>query len=123
MKTLERRYIRLLRNNISELEKRPAYITVPWWQPLAIDILYSKKQAIYLYSQYLAQKTALEALAYIERSGINKKISSACIILGQCKAIRKFLGTDKTSTVYMEKMQGIQDLLTYAISQEQNTSI
>ena len=54
---------------------------------------------------------------------MNKKIGSACIILGQRKAIKKLLGTDKTSTVYIGELQGIQDSLTYAINQGQTTSI
>lgn len=74
----------------------------------------TKEQAIHLHNQHLAQKTALETLAYTDGSGINNHIGSACIILGQRKAIKKFLGTDKTSTVYMGEMQGIQDSLTYA---------
>lgn len=59
----------------------------------------------------------MEILAYSNKSGINQKISLAFIILAKRKAIKKFLGTDKTSIVYMEEMQEIQDLLTYAINQ------
>lgn len=64
----------------------------------------------------MAQKIALNILVYANESKINKKISLTCIILGQCKVIKKFLRTDKVSTVYIEKMQEIQDLLAYAIS-------
>ena len=103
-------------SSISELVKRPAYITTPWWQSPTINISCSKKNAIYLYNQYLAQKTALETLAHTDGSGINKKIGSTCIILGQRKAIKKFLGIDKTSIVYMGEMQGIQNSLIYTIS-------
>lgn len=75
------------------------------------------KKNIYLHNQYLVQKTALKTLAYTNGSGINQKIGSTCIILGKREAIKRFLGTDKTSTVYMgEMMQGIQDSLTYAIN-------
>lgn len=74
------------------------------------------KKTIYLHSQYLAQKTALKTLAYTDGSGINQKISLAYIILGKREAIKRFLGTDKTSTVYMGEMQGIQDSLAYAIN-------
>ena len=116
-------YYRIKESSISELEKRPAYITAPWWQPPTINIPCSKEQAIYRHNQYLAQNTALKTLAYTDGSGINEKISSACIILGQCKAIKKFLGTDKISTVYMGEIQGIQDSLAYSINQEQTTSI
>lgn len=88
-----------------------------------MNIPCSKEQAIHLHNQHLASKTPLEILAYIDRSGINKNIGSACIILGQRKAIKKFLGTDKISIVYMGELQGFQDALTYAINQEQTTSI
>ncbi len=74
------------------------------------------KKTIYLHNQYLAQKTALKTLAYTDGSGINQKIGSACIILGKRETIKRFLGTDKTSTVYMGEMQGIQDSLAYAIN-------
>lgn len=47
----------------------------------------------------------------------------ASIILGKHKAIKKILGTHKTSIVYIEKMQAIQDLLTYAINQQQTTNM
>ena len=36
---------------------------------------------------------------------------------------QNFLGTDKTSTVYMGELQGIQDSLTYATNQGQTKSI
>ena len=123
LELLEMRHLKLLGSSTLETEKRPAYILVPWWQPPIISIPSSKEQAIYLHNQYLAHRTALETLDYTDGSGINKKIGSACVILGQRKVIKKFLGTDKTSTVYMGEMQGIQDSLTYAISQPQNTSI
>ena len=78
-----------------------------------LDIL---EEDYYLHNQYLAQKTALKTRAYTDGSGINQKIGSACIILGKGEAIKRFLGTDKTSTVYMGEMQGIQDSLAYAIN-------
>lgn len=123
LEILEQRHIKLLGSSISELEKRPAYITAPWWQPPAINIPPTKEQAIHLHNEHLAQKTALETLAYTDGSGINNKIGSACIISGQRKSIKKFLGTDTTSTVYMGEMQGIQDSLTSAMNQEETTSI
>ncbi len=123
LEILEQRHIKLLGSSISELEKRLEYITAPWWQPLAINIPLTKEQAIHLHNQQLAQKTALETLAYIDGSGINNKIGSACIILGQRKRIKKFLGIDITSTVYMGEMQRIQDSITYARNQEETRSI
>lgn len=43
-------------------------------------------------------------LAYTNGSGINKKIGSAYIILGQRKFIKKFLKIEKISTVYMGEL-------------------
>lgn len=105
--TFEKRHIKLFGSSISKLEKRLAYITALEWQPLTIDIFCSKKQAIYQYNQYLAQKTALETLAYTNKCGFNKKIGLACIILSQHQVIKKFLETNKTSIVYIGEMQGI----------------
>ena len=122
LEILEKRHTKLLGSNIQELEKKPAYIVAPWWQPPSVNIPSSKEKAINQHNQYLAQKTVLETLAYTDGSGINNKIGSECIILGKDVAIKKFLRTDKTSTVYMGEMQGIQDSLTYAIN-EQQTSI
>lgn len=86
LETLKKRHIELLRSSTSEPEKRPAYIVASWWQPPTINIPSSKEQAIYPHNQYLAHQTALEILAYSDGSGINKKIGSACVILGQRKA-------------------------------------
>lgn len=38
---------------------------------------------------------------------MNNKIGLECIIPKKSKAIKKFLESDKTSTVYMSEMQGI----------------
>lgn len=106
-----------------ELEKRLAYITTPWWQSPAINIPFIKKQVIYLHNHNLVQKPALETLSYTNGSEINNKIGLACIILGQRKHVKKFLSINITSTVYMRKMQEIQDSLIYAMNQEETTSI
>lgn len=50
LETLKKCHIRLLGISISKLEKRPAYITAPWWKPSAINISCSKNQAICLYN-------------------------------------------------------------------------
>ena len=107
LKILEKRHIKLLGSNIQELEKTLVYIVALWWQSPNVNIASSKKKAIYLRNQHLAQKTALETLAYTDESGINKKIGLACIILGERKTIKKFLGTEKTSNMYMRELQGI----------------
>ncbi len=44
-------------------------------------------------------------LAYTDKSGINKKIGLACIFSGQHKAIKKFLGTNKISIIYMKELE------------------
>lgn len=47
--------------------------------------------AIQLHSQYLVLKLSLEVVAYTNRSEINKKIGSSCIIQKKSKTIKKFL--------------------------------
>lgn len=71
----------------------------------------------------MAQKIALKILAYIVGNGINNKIGLADSILGQHKVIKKLLERDKTSTVYIRKMQEIYHLPAYTISLEQTISI
>lgn len=94
-----------------------------WWQTPIIHIPNSKKKAIHLQNHHEAQTTVLVTLSYTNSSGINNEISSAFIIPEKSIALKKVLGTDKTSTVYMGEMQRIQDLLTYVIKQHQTTSI
>lgn len=62
---------------------------------------------IYFYNQYLAQKIALETLAYSNGSKMKKKIGLTCIILGQHKAIKKFLEINKIGKVYIKEMEEI----------------
>ena len=61
LEVLERRYAKIYGNNIHELERKPAYIVAPWWQPLTIDISNPREKATQLHDQYMASKTSLEA--------------------------------------------------------------
>ena len=45
------------------------------------------------------------------------------MIQGESKAIKKFLGAHTCSTVYMGELQGIQDALSYALSQNQSSGV
>ncbi len=92
LEVFEKRYAKLFGNNIREIESKPAYIVAPWWQPPTIDIPNSEKGATQLHNQYLASKPLLEIVAYTDGSGINEKIGSSCVIQGESKAIKRFLG-------------------------------
>ena len=122
LEVLEKRYAKLLGNNIHELERKPAYIVPPWWQPPTINIPNSKERATQLHNQHLASKPPLE-IVYTDGSRINEKIGSSCVIQGESKAIKKFLGTRTCSTVYMGELQGIQDSLSYTLSQNRSSGI
>lgn len=82
LEDLEKRHAKLLGSSIRELERTPVYIVAPWWQLPNVNISSSKKAAIHLHNQIFAQQTAQDTLAYTDESGINQKIGSACIILG-----------------------------------------
>ena len=45
------------------------------------------------------------------------------MIQGESRAIKKFLGVHTCSKVYMGELQGIQDSLSYTLSQNQNSGI
>ena len=123
LEVLEKRYAKLFGNDIHELERKPAYIVAPWWQPPTINVPTSKEKATQLHNQHLASKPPLEIVAYTDGSGMNEKIGSSCVIQGESKAIKKFLGTRTCSTVYMGELQGIQDSLSYTLSQIRNSGI
>lgn len=55
----------------------------------------------------MTYKTAPKTLAYTNKNEINKEIGLAYIVLGKRKAIKKFLNIDKTSIIYIEKIQGV----------------
>ena len=93
LEVLEKRYAKHFGTSIHELERKPAYIVAPWWQPPTINIPNSKEKATQLHNQHLASKPPLEVVAYTDGSGINEKIGSSCVIQGESKAIKKFLGT------------------------------
>ena len=107
LEILEGRNVKLFGNNIHKLEKKPAYIVAPWWQPPTIIIPNSKEKATQLHNQHLASKPPLEIVTYTDESEMNEKIGSSCVILGKSKAIKKFLGARTCSTIYMGKLQGI----------------
>ena len=62
-------------------------------------------------------------MAYTDGSGINEKIGSFCVIEGESKAIKKFLGAITCSTVYIRELQDIQDSLSYILDQNQSSGI
>ena len=62
-------------------------------------------------------------MAYTDGSGINEKIGSSCVSQGEFKAIKRFLGARTCSTVYVGELQGIQDSLSYTLSQDQSSGI
>lgn len=56
---VEKRHAKLSSNNIHELERKPAYVVAPRWQPPTIDIPNSKERANQLQNQYLVKKNCL----------------------------------------------------------------
>ncbi len=123
LETLEKYYVKFVGSNIDELETRPAYIVPPWWCSPSIIIPSSKERATQLHDQCLASKTPLQIVAYTDGSGINNKIGSSCIIPKKSKVIKKFLGARTRCTVYMGELQGIQNLPSYALGQNQSLGI
>ena len=123
LEVLEKRHAKLFGNNIHKLERRPAYIVAPWWESPAVNISSSKEKATQFHNEYLVSKPSAEIVAYTDGSGINEKIGSSCVIQGKAKAIKKFLGANTCSTVYMGELQGIEDSLSYTLSQDQSSGI
>ena len=123
LEVLKKRHTKLFGSNIHKLERRPAYIVAPWWEPPAVDISGSKEKATQFHNEYLESKPSAEIVAYTDGSGINEKIGSSCVIHGKTKAIKKFLGANTCSTVYMGELQGIEDSLSYTLSQDQSSGI
>lgn len=68
-------------------------------------------------------KPNAKIVAYIDGSGINKKIGSFCVIQGKIKAIKKILGAKISSIVYIGELQGIKDSLSYTLSEDQSSGI
>ena len=62
-------------------------------------------------------------MVYVDESRINEKISSSYIIQRESKVIKKFLEIYTCSTVYMEKLQSIQNSFSYSLSQNQSSKI
>ncbi len=52
-----------------------------------------------------------------------KKIGSFYVIQGESKAIKRFLGEHTCSPVYIGELQGIQDSLSYTLSQNPSSGI
>ncbi len=87
-----------------------------WCSP-SIKIPSSKKTVTQLHDQFLAFKTFSQIVAYTDRSGINNKIGFSSVISEKYKVIKKFLEVRTRCTVYKGELQGIQDLLSYALGQ------
>ena len=101
LEILEKRHAKQFGNNIHKLERKPAYIVAPWWESPAVNILNSKEKATQSHNEYLISKPSAETVAYIDGSRINKKIGSSCVIQGKTNVIKKFLGANTCSIVYM----------------------
>ena len=123
LEILEKRHAKQFGNNIHKLERKPAYIVAPWWESPAVNILNSKEKATQSHNEYLISKPSAETVAYTDGSGINEKIGSSCVIQGKTNVIKKFLGANTCSTVYMGELQGIEDSLSYTLSQDQSSGI
>ncbi len=123
LETLEKYYIKFVASNIDELKRRPAYIVPPCWCSSSIIIASSKERVTQLHDQCLASKTPLQIVVYTDGSGINNKIGSSCIIPKKFKVIKKFLGARNRCTIYIGELQGIQDLLSYALGQNPSLGI
>ncbi len=117
LETLEKYYVKLVVSNIDKLKRKTAYIVPAWWCSASNNIPSSREIAAQLYDQCVASKTALQIVAYTDGSGINNKIGSSCVIPEKSKVIKKFLGAHTRCTVHMGELQVIQDLLSYALSQ------
>ncbi len=115
LENLEKYYVKFVGSNIDKLKRSPAYIVPPWWCFTSIIISSSKERATQLHDQCLTSKTPLQIVAYTDRSGINNKIGSSCIIPKKSKVIKKFLRARIRCTVYMRELQGEQDSLSYAL--------
>ncbi len=57
------------------------------------------------------------------KAELMKKIGSSCVIQGESMAIKRFWGGHTCSPVYMGELEGIQDSLTYTLTQNQNSGI
>lgn len=60
-------------------------------------------------------------MTYTDKSEINEKIGSFCVIQRMSKAIKRFLGVRTHSTLYMEELQDRQDSFSYTLSQDQSS--
>ena len=74
LEILEKYNTKLFENNIYKLEGKLAYRVTAWSHPLAIIITNTKKMTTQLNNLYLTSKPSLEIVAYLDGSGINKKI-------------------------------------------------
>lgn len=54
---------------------------------------------------------------------MNKNLGSSYVIQEESKVINKFLGIPDCRIVYMRELQSILDLLSYTLSQNQNSGI
>lgn len=93
------------------------------WKFLAVNILNLNEKVIQFKNEYMVSKPSAKIVAYIDGRGINEKIGSSYVIQWKTKAIKKFLGANIFSIVYIWELEDIEDSLSYTLSQDQITEI